>query len=144
MLMTVERHSCFRRLRASSRSMAFGLVTLLLSLQAFSAFDLTAPAFTNAGSEQGFVVAFDGDCNSGLAGDGSSPAKHRHSSNCVYCLAFSCSAGWPLVVPAGASVAFNSILRGNVPLRPLSDLVVNSEPSGWASSWSSQAPPSFS
>jgi hypothetical protein len=141
--MNFERHSCFRRLSASSRSIAFGLMMLLLALRAFSAFDLPASAFTNAGSEQGFVVAFDGDCSSGTAEDGSSPARHRHSPNCVYCLVSACS-GLALAVSVSVGVAFDSISRENVSLRPPSDLVANSEPCGWTSSWSSQAPPSFS
>lgn len=112
-------------------------VACLFVLQAIAIAAGPAHAALDAGLDQSFAYC---SANSD-ANDSSAPAHHVHGEHCLICAAAE------IVQPVRA-IAFIALAVHAAPARaPLAWRLRDESPpppSGWTSSWSSRAPPSFS
>jgi hypothetical protein len=128
----------------SARPIVAGLLALLIVLQGLAAIGTSLTRFNYGGGETSFVVSLLGvTCVVNAPGDDIPPAHERDHSQCsALCdarvfhgaaLAKMAQIGG-VIAPLWAHVLEERQIAG-APIRP---------PAGWASSWSSQAPPYFS
>ncbi len=135
--------SCWRR--ALTRPLAAGLFALILLVQSIAALGVSHMHRGPAGVEAGFASsAADRPC----AADSLSGESGRHDRDgrppcCVFCLA-SVLGGLPISDAAGEGVAAIPLPKAPDSFGALSYDIPHKPPTGWATSWSSQAPPTFS
>lgn len=135
--------SCWRR--ALTRPLAAGFVAFVLLLQTLATMAVSHAHPGPAGVEAGFASSTgDGPCAAG----GSAGESGRHDRDgrppcCVFCLA-SVLGGLPISDAAGEGVAAIPLSKAPVSFGALSFDIPRKPPTGWATSWSSQAPPLFS
>jgi hypothetical protein len=142
--MRAERSSFFRRPGAWRLSFVLGLVLLLGALPTL----LTAAAGVRGSARLGAHVAaaaaFEGTCRFASIDRHSSPGGDEHSDVCRLCLGAACAG--PAAVPNagdddGLSLAYLPQHRAAPPF--VFALARSVGPSGWGTSWTAQAPPSF-
>lgn len=142
--MKIERKETNRRKAFSPRSVIAGVLTLFVILQGLTGVGSSVPRFARAGIETSFVVSMFGVTCAVNAQDGDHTPAHDHGSTqcCVLCGACDFN-----------GVALAATTRPTETLAPpsaldameaLSTETHGAPPLGWASSWSSQAPPYFS
>jgi len=129
---------------SSARPLVAGVLALLIILQGLAAIGSSVARSAHSGGETIVVVSLLGaTCVADAQGDDHSPAPQRgHGQCCVLCgardfdgaafpgVARICDAIAPMRTPVSIDRHFVS--------------APNHSPIGWASSWSSQAPPIFS
>jgi hypothetical protein len=119
------------------------VAVLLLLLQGAGA-SVASVAHMKLSSDAGIAVAAPGaDCTADGQADGPAPAhKFNHGHGCLFCGARDViSTALPPAASAAASVGFHAIL---ILANPPGADALTMPLIGWASSWSSQAPPSNS
>ncbi len=142
--MTTERKGARRRQAFSARSLVAGVVALLIVLQGLAAIGSSFARSVYGGGEASFVASLLGpNCAVDAHSGDKSPAQERgHSQCCVLCgVRDFDGAALPGVAQISEAIA---PLQAPVSIeRHFADSPTES-PIGWASSWSSQAPPYFS
>lgn len=143
--MMIERKGASRRQAFSARPLVAIVVALLVVLQGLAAIGSFLAHSGRGDGGTSFVTSFLGaTCAADAHGDDKSPAPGRDRSQCcVLCGARDFD---------GAS--FHDVAQGAVAIIPLSRALATiarwfddasiSAPIGWASTWSSRAPPYFS
>lgn len=135
-----------RRRRAfSARPIAAVVLALFVILQGLTAIATSVAGSARDGGEANFVVSLLGvTCAVDAHGDDNSlPHEHGHSQCCVLC----CVRDFDGAALPGVGQISEAIapLRAPVSIKGLfSEAPTMGPPIGWASSWSSQAPPCFS
>jgi hypothetical protein len=140
----IERRETNRHKAFSPRSMVAGVLTLFVILQGLTAIGSSVPRFARGGSETSFVVSLFGVTCTVNAQDGDHSPAHEHGSAqcCVLCGArdFDGAALPAVTQPTEAPAPPSALDAKEAP----SSETRGDPPLGWASSWSSQAPPYFS
>jgi hypothetical protein len=132
------------RMALSARSIVAGVLALLIVLQGLAGIGASLARSTHFGGKASFVVSLLGaTCVVSAHGDKIPPAHEgKHSQCCILCGARDFDGGLlPFITqtieaipPLRAQVSIEEHFA-DTPSRP---------PTGWESSWSSRAPPSFS
>jgi hypothetical protein len=135
-----------RRPAHSVSAIAGLLVALLIFAQGLGAY-VSAPAHVRHGNpEAGVAVSSLGVfCQADMSGGGKSPS--REHSNCLECcvLCFARDYGTPSIyVATGDGATQLPALAASAPIARQYIEDDDGRPIGWASSWSSRAPPNFS
>lgn len=135
--------SCWRR--AVTRPLAAGFVAFVLLLQTLATLGVSQAHRSPAGVEAGFASSsVDGPCAAG--GPAGESGRHDEDGRlpcCVFCLA-SALGGLPISDATGDGFAAVSLPKAPVSFGARSFEIPHKPPTGWATSWSSQAPPLFS
>ncbi len=136
--------SCWRR--AMTRPLAAGFVAFVLLLQTLATLGVSYAHRGPAGVEAGFASSSTVDEPCAAGGPAGESGRHDRDGRppcCVFCLA-SVLGGLPTSDAAGEGVAAIPLPKAPVSFGALSFDVPHKPPTGWATSWSSQAPPYFS
>ncbi|MFO1125922.1 MAG: hypothetical protein U1E25_12060 [Methylocystis sp.] len=141
-----RRGGCWRN--AVTRPLAVGLFALVLLLQTLATLAALRVSHANRGPAVGeagsIFFTVDGPC----AADSSTGESGRHERDgrppcCVLCLAAALG-GLPISDAAGEGVAAMPLPKASGSFGAQSYDIPRKPPTGWATSWSSQAPPLFS
>ncbi|GEM_PF-1663133 len=143
--MMIERKETSRRQAPSARPLVAIVVALFVVLQGLAAIGASLAHSSRGDGGTSFVTSFFGaTCAADTHGGDRSPAPGRdHSQCCVLCGARNFDGASFHGVAQGA-VAITLPSRVLVSIARRFDDAPDSPPIGWASSWSSQAPPFFS
>lgn len=129
---------------SKGRQLIAGVAACLLLLQSFAVvFSLSGRAALSHGDRAAALARAGELCDAGSHDDGQAPAPHHHQ-HCALCVAGHRDLSLDGAVFLVATVIVLALPQSEASPAQFRHDELKPSPSGWASSWSPRAPPSFS